>query len=133
MTRPPVLRYGRIAMGCTTMADHPTMPCPACGGDGRVPLPPHPWRTLITLRREGERAENAERERDAARAEVQRLTEENARLREVPAKGHATMDDLLPCVCGHSIEEHEPDCVECECLHYEADVEEDGDKEGSRG
>lgn len=114
MTRPPVLRYGRINLApscaCSTVE--------AC-----APL-------LYALR---ERAENAERERDAARAEVQRLTEENARLREVPAKGHATMDDLLPCVCGHSIEEHEPDCVECECLHYEADVEEDGDKEGSRG
>ena len=25
------------------------------------------------------------------------------------------------CVCGHSIEEHDPDCVECDCVHYEED------------
>lgn len=23
------------------------------------------------------------------------------------------------CVCGHAVEEHAPECSECECFHYE--------------
>jgi hypothetical protein len=35
------------------------------------------------------------------------------------------MSDYGACACGHSIEEHEPECVECPCVHYEeADDEE---------
>jgi hypothetical protein len=30
-----------------------------------------------------------------------------------------------PCMCGHSIEEHQgdksPGCEECECIHFDAD------------
>lgn len=26
-----------------------------------------------------------------------------------------------PCMCGHSIEEHDPECTECLCIGYEAD------------
>lgn len=32
---------------------------------------------------------------------------------------------LAPCHCGHSIEEHQPECTECDCVHYEANEEDD--------
>ena len=31
------------------------------------------------------------------------------------------------CVCGHSVEEHEPECSECDCVHYERDEDDDGE------
>jgi len=30
----------------------------------------------------------------------------------------------VSCVCGHAVEEHEPECEVCDCIHYEEGEEE---------
>lgn len=61
------------------MTAHPTMPCPACDGDGFVPLPPHLWRTLIALRREGPMT----------------VAEVRERIPERPPVGHTAINNRL--------------------------------------
>jgi hypothetical protein len=35
------------------------------------------------------------------------------------------MSGIYACVCGHAVEEHDHECSECDCVHYEEDEEPD--------